>query len=88
MKTSVLLFSMLALLLSGCGRTVVKESKETVREQPVITQERQVIIEKQAPALRDCTYSATIYSHGSLSCQSGYQYSCNDGTWDGRNIRC
>lgn len=88
MKSSILLFSLLVLFVSGCGRTVVKESKETVREQPVITQERQVIIEKPVPAARECTYAATTYSHGSTSCQGGYQYRCNDGAWDGRNLPC
>lgn len=88
MKSSVLLLSLLALVISGCARTVVKkESKETVRGQPVVT-EREIIIQEPVPALRACTYAATTYSHGSLSCQGGYQYLCNDGAWDGRNLPC
>jgi hypothetical protein len=86
--------------LVGCGgrSTYVKEEK-VVEKQPVVTKEREVIIEKQVapaeivvekpvPALRSCTYGAAAYSHGSLSCQVGYEYRCSDGTWVGRNLAC
>lgn len=92
---SLLLSSLLTaslLLASGCGRTVVKE-KETIREQPVVTQERviveqPVVVKETVPALRTCTHLGTTYSHGSVSCQSGYQFKCNDGTWDSTNLSC
>jgi hypothetical protein len=91
---------MLALPLAGCGGrdTYVKEEK-VVEKQPVVMKEKEVIIEKRAapaeivverpsPALRSCTYGAVPYSHGSLSCQIGYEYWCNDGIWVGRSLSC
>ena len=81
-----LLFSVaLALSLAGCHRTEIKE--KTVIEKPEV-ERHDVVIEKTVPALRDCIYSATTYSHGSLSCQAGYQYRCNDGTWDSSGRGC
>jgi hypothetical protein len=100
MKTPILLACILALPLAGCGgrSTYVKEEK-VIEKQPVVTKEREVIIEKQVapteivvekpvPSLRSCTYGAAAYSHGSLSCQVGYEYRCSDGTWVGRNLAC
>ena len=89
MKSSALLISILALSLSACGTRVVKESKETIIEKPVAAQEtKEVIIERQVPQPRSCTYGNTTYSSSSLSCQGGYQYQCLDGIWTGRNSAC
>lgn len=111
MKLPIILIPLLAVAVAGCGRSIVKESKETVIEKPVVAQEskeiiverpvvsreviieqptltKEVIVERQVPALRTCAYGSTSYSHGSLSCQGGYQYRCSDGTWEGRSLSC
>lgn len=98
MKTSLLTIAMLALTAAGCGHTTTKESKtiiekqtpvvETRKEivvQPVVTHE--VILEKTSP-LRACTYSSGLFSPGTLSCQSGQQVRCEDGTWVRRGLSC
>jgi hypothetical protein len=59
-------------------------TKETIVQQPGVS--RQIIVEK--PALRSCTYLSTIYSNGSFSCQGGYQYRCDDGTWNFQDLTC
>jgi hypothetical protein len=78
--------------------TVVEKptvTKEIVVEPPTVTREivvepptREIVVEKPVPGLRSCTYLSTTYSHGSISCQNGYQFRCNDGTWDGRDAAC
>jgi hypothetical protein len=50
-QSSALLISVLTLSLAACSRTVVKESKETVTEKPVVTEER--IIVEQPPATKE-----------------------------------
>ena len=35
-----------------------------------------------------CQYKETRYSHKSLVCQSGSQYRCDDGQWNGSGIAC
>ncbi len=99
MKTSLLMLALmaLALSLSGCGRTVVKESKETIREQPVqvVEHQKEIIVEKPvmhqilveqpfSTPQRVCTYSSSVFSPGTLSCQSGQQVRCEDGVWIAR----
>jgi hypothetical protein len=74
------LIVLLALLVSACARPVVRE---TVVERPVVV-DRQVA----AAPLRACSYAATSYSHGSMACQAGYQFRCNDGAWDSTNLAC
>lgn len=37
---------------------------------------------------QSCTYNDQTYSHGSVVCQSDYEYRCNDGTWDALNTKC
>ena len=100
MKISTLLISILALSLTACGSRDVKETRETIIEKPVAAQEskevviqnptvtREIVVERQVPQSRSCTYGNTTYSSGSLSCQSGYQYQCLDGTWTGRSLSC
>jgi hypothetical protein len=61
-------------------------SQETVVETPAIT--REIVVEKPVNMLQSCTYGSTSYSDGSLSCQDGYQYRCDDGAWDGRGRLC
>ena len=36
----------------------------------------------------DCKYKGANYSHGSAVCQSGSQYRCDDGQWNGLAIAC
>ena len=36
----------------------------------------------------DCKYKGATYSHGSAVCQSGSQYRCNEGQWNGLAIAC
>lgn len=100
MKSSALLISILALSLTACGSREIKESRETIIEKPMAGQEtkeviiqrptetREIVIERQAPQPRSCTYGNTIYSSSSLSCQGGYQYQCIDGTWTGHSRLC
>jgi hypothetical protein len=61
-------------------------SKETPVETPTMT--REIVVEKPIGMLRSCPYSSTAYSDGSISCQNGYQYRCDDGTWDSRGRPC
>ena len=35
-----------------------------------------------------CQYNETRYSHGSVVCQSGSQYRCDDGQWNGSGVAC
>lgn len=89
MKSSVLLMSMLALSMAACGSREIRESKETVIEKPVVSQEtREIVVERQVQPLRACTYGTTAYSSGSLVCQGTYQYQCVDGVWSGRALPC
>jgi hypothetical protein len=60
--------------------------RETVVETPAIT--REIVVEKPMGTLRSCAYGSTSYSDGSISCQDGYQYRCDDGAWDSRGRFC
>ncbi len=85
MKRSIFIFSLLIVALAGWGRTVVRE---TVVERPVVT--RETMVETAPPVTREvivagpaaCSLAGTGYSHGSISCQAGYQYRCRDGSWE------
>jgi hypothetical protein len=61
-------------------------SRETVVEAPTIT--RETIVEKPLSMLQSCTYGSTSYSDGSLFCQNGYRYRCDDGVWENRGFPC
>jgi hypothetical protein len=61
-------------------------TKETIVERPSVN--REIVVEKTVPVPRSCIYLSTAYSDGSISCQSGYQYRCDDGTWDFRDLAC
>jgi len=37
---------------------------------------------------KSCTYDGKEYSDGSVVCQSGKEYRCNDGTWDSLGSSC
>jgi hypothetical protein len=39
-------------------------------------------------AEKDCEYNGVVYSHGSFTCQTGYGYKCNDGSWDVLKTAC
>jgi hypothetical protein len=93
MKASVLFLSILGLAITGCSRTYI--------EKPVASQPtREIIVEKQVPQreiivaekpvlmARSCAIGSTVYSHGSSSCQSGYQFRCDDGRWENRGALC
>lgn len=100
MKTPVLLISIVTLSLAGCSQPLMKESKETVIEKPVAVQPsreivvekphvtREIIVERPVATPRPCTYGPAAFSHGSMSCQGGYQFRCLDGTWQGLNTLC
>lgn len=79
MKLSIALMFVSALLLSACGRTIVRE---TVVERPVaketIVVERPAAAGATAPA---CVYASQTYSHGALSCQDRTEFKCNNGAW-------
>jgi hypothetical protein len=80
MKLSTLALALSgASLLAACGH-----HKETLVERPGSTV---VVTPPAAPASgatapsRACVYNSATYSDGGLSCQSGHQYMCNNGTW-------
>lgn len=86
MRRSILLMLVPAFVLAGCGRPVVHE---TVVERPVVTKE--TVVERPAIAGSTgsaCTYASTVYSNGTMSCQGGYQYRCNNGLWDSTSVAC
>jgi hypothetical protein len=60
-------------------------TKETIVEPSGV---REVIVKRTLPALRSCTYWSGTYSDGSLSCQAGYRYRCDDGAWDSLGRSC
>lgn len=35
-----------------------------------------------------CTYEGERYSEGSVSCQAGTRYKCDDGEWESKDERC
>lgn len=79
MKAAILFTSLLALVLSACSET----KKETVIERPAEPAAAPI-----SRGVSNCTYAGTSYSHGTLSCQGGYQFQCNNGTWQGLNTAC
>jgi hypothetical protein len=96
MNNTLILISMLALALAGCGgRTMVKESKETIIEKQVAAAEprkeiivqsppvtREIIVQNPTlPVQQSCLYSSASFAAYTLSCQSGQQVRCEDGTW-------
>jgi len=39
-------------------------------------------------AVSDCLYSGVTFSDGAVSCQSGHQFKCSDGTWQALDLDC
>jgi hypothetical protein len=39
-------------------------------------------------SVADCDYNKTKYSERAFTCQSGHQYSCEDGTWIDMTVEC
>ena len=39
-------------------------------------------------AVSDCVYLGVNFSDGAVSCQSGHQFKCSDGTWQSLDIVC
>ncbi|HZZ91187.1 MAG TPA: hypothetical protein VFE23_01420 [Usitatibacter sp.] len=93
MNRSILLASLCAVTLAGCGHTVYRET--VVEKQPVVT--RETVVERPAPAretviavpatipaqtVAACSLGVAAYSAGTLSCQAGYQYQCVNGAWE------
>lgn len=84
MKRTIFVACLSAVVLAGCGRTVVRE---TVVERPVV--QRETVVERPAvtremivAAPMSCSLGAAAYASGSLSCQAGYQYRCSSGVWE------
>jgi hypothetical protein len=81
MTRSIIVTSACMLALAGCTRTLVRE---TVVEKPVAPVASERVIERPAvvaavpPA---CTLRGAGFASGSMSCQGGYQYRCDNGTW-------
>ena len=87
MTRPILVTCLCIVALAGCTRTV----RETVVERPVVHETvvekpvlRETVVERPtiATAPMACSYGGIAYSNGALSCQSSYQYRCNNGTWD------
>jgi hypothetical protein len=78
MKRSIVLIFLSALILAGCGRTIVRE---TVVERPVV---KETIVERPAAVgvtSPSCVYASQAYSHGALSCQDRTEFKCENGVW-------
>lgn len=84
MRLSTLVLPLFGLgLLAACGH------RERVVERPVV--EKQTVIEKPvivptpaagATAPGTCSWNSVTYTDGALSCQSGKQFRCSNGTWN------
>ena len=79
MKAAILFTSLVVLVLSACTET----KRETVIERPA-----EPVAVPVPRGTSNCTYAGTSYSHGTLSCQGGYQFQCHNGTWQGLNTPC
>jgi hypothetical protein len=79
MKAAIWFTSFLILVLGACSET----KKETIIEKPA-----EPAVVPMVQGASNCTYAGTSYSHGTLSCQGGYQFQCNNGTWKGLNTTC
>jgi len=97
MKISLIPVSMVAMALAGCGGTTVRESKTVIERQvPAVEQRKEIVVQTPPvtrevivqtpsyPPQRSCTYSSASFLAGTLSCQSGKQVRCEDGTWVNR----
>jgi len=86
MNRKIALIAALPFVLAGCGgKDVVKE---TVVERPVVTErviERPAALGATAPS---CTYASQSFSHGSMACQEGREFRCNNGAWDRTEVFC
>jgi hypothetical protein len=90
MRWSTLAVSVSALsLLAACG------GKERIVERPVV--EKQTVIERPvivpspaagATAANACTWNSVTYTDGAMSCQSGKQFRCSNGTWNQAGGSC
>jgi hypothetical protein len=83
MKRTIALMFLLAVVVSGCSRPVVRE-KETVVERPVPVAPATVVTPAAsgATAAAACAYASQAYSHGAVSCQDRNQYRCDNGVWN------
>lgn len=39
-------------------------------------------------AVSDCLYEGVSFSDGAVSCQTGHQFRCNDGSWSSLDLSC
>lgn len=93
MKASILCLSFVGLTLVGCTHTYVEKpvaaapapTREVIVEQ---APPREIIVEKPVVMQRNCLMGSSTFSHGSLSCQTGLQYRCNDGRWESQGSLC
>ena len=79
MTRTILVTGLCIVALAGCGKTIVRE---TVVEKPVVTER---VIERPAVAVAPlpaaCMLGRDTFASGSMSCQAGYQYRCDNGGW-------
>jgi hypothetical protein len=47
-----------------------------------------ILIAGRASGAGDCEYKGVIYSSGAAVCQSGTQYRCDEGRWNGLGVAC
>ena len=82
MRLSTLALSLSTLgLLAACSHT----ERVVEHDRPVV--EKQTVIERPVPAAGAtvapaCAWGGTAYSEGALSCQSGQQFRCSNGSWN------
>lgn len=92
MKASSLVFAVLGLSLAACTHTYVEKPVAAQPSREVIVEQqappREIIVEKPVVMSRNCLMGSSTFSHGSLSCQTGIQYRCNDGRWESQGSLC
>jgi hypothetical protein len=87
MKILTFLVSTLTFVVVGCTFPLEKETV-VEKQSPVVHVQRDIVVEQPAMPLHGCSYLGTAFADGSLSCQSGLQYRCEDGVWVSRDLGC
>ena len=92
MKVTLLLISA-ALAVSACTRYIERPvptaSGPSVVTTPAISER---VVERSsasgATANPNCMWNGQATSNGGISCQSGTQYRCNNGSWEQTAVSC
>ena len=64
------------------------QRETTVIERPAVQNvQRETVIERTVSP-RSCTLASGTYSDGSMLCQNGFRFRCDDGAWNNLNSTC